>query len=236
MEKLKETLKKYNLVNLTRNINVDTIKDFSGEKITVKCNNCGEIFSITIKQLVSPHPARDSTPCPRCKSKTNFINQLIKLYGRNPYEFISQYIDQKTSLTVKCLDCGDIFTVDKAAYLLCTTGLPKGAHPCKKCSELRNKENKNIEDLKKAVIEKTGSFDYEILNPEEYNGMYNKNTRLKVKCTRCGFIFEIMPQNLLHPRNGDHYCEVCNNRKKTLISKEDYHDHCLKMTPSTKTA
>jgi len=195
-------------------------------KATLRCSVCGEEFSMTVKNLLYPHPKRQYGVCPRCSSEQRFRAKLIDLYGRIPYSFETEFKGYEEPLKVKCLDCGHEWTAHKAKILLLNAKLPDKAHPCEKCTDLRNYGSKDISELKQALIEAFGSCDYEFPKPEEYRGLYSQQ-KMTIVCKLCGHRFMTHPWNILHPSNGRHYCSKCNNLLKRSLP---YKEHCLAIT------
>ncbi len=80
----------------------------SGKKVNWVCPDCGNRYSMTIRERSNGHG------CPKCKGKKNsercrktqetFVKEIKEI---NPKIIvIGQYINQKTSIKVKCADCG----------------------------------------------------------------------------------------------------------------------------------
>lgn len=180
-------------------------------KIELKCKDCNTSFSISVKQLLRPHPERQGMVCPRCDAERLFINKINSVYGRLPYEFESTFLGYNEPLTVKCKDCGNIFTVNAARNL--TFPNNNAFHPCKKCVSIRNYKNE-ILNIEKKLIELFGECKYEFLIPEVFDDTISKK-KVKVKCKICNDEFYVNPQNLLTPRNGKHYCKNCDVLEKT---------------------
>lgn len=180
-------------------------------KLNIKCKNCRDDFDISVKQLLRPHPARVGKVCPRCNTEMLFVNKLNELYGENPYEFLTTFRGYYAPIKVNCKKCNSVWETPIARSLL--MGNDRGQHPCKQCATNRNFK-KDIKDLENKLIEKFGKCNYEFLNPEKFTGIYSKQ-KISVRCKNCSTEFEVNPQNLVCPRNGKHYCRVCNSKKKS---------------------
>lgn len=204
------------------NEEIDTKKD----QVEFVCHNCGLTFTMTIKNLMDPR--RKSRACQRCQDLFNFNSRLNSLYGRNPYNFISEFKSYKDPLTVECIDCHDVFTVEHAKILLLNNNLPEGAHPCKKCTELRRFKTYDIIELENTLIEKFGACNYEFPDKDEYSGLYSKK-KFRIICKKCNHEMNTLITNILNPSNGEHYCRVCNNKDR-LLEKMDYKERCLSTT------
>jgi len=68
--------------------------------------------------------------------------------------------------------------------------LPKGAHPCKQCAQLRNFK-KDIRLLENNLIEKFGVCNYEFLT-NNFSGLYSKK-KIEVRCKKCNNTFFVNP-------------------------------------------
>lgn len=211
-------------VSLLDEITEDT--NSKKDYIRFKCLECGDEDKIVIKNLMDPR--RLKRLCTRCHLEDNFKNKLIDLYGRNPYIFKTRFIGYNEPLTVKCIDCGDEFTMPKARALLMNSKLPEGQHPCKKCTTIRRNETKDINELIETLRKKFGDCNYEFPKPESYAGLYSK-TPFNIKCKFCGHETSTVIINILEPSNGKHYCRVCNNRDR-LLEKMSYKERCITVT------
>lgn len=195
--------------------------------IDLKCLVCGHTLSITVKQLLRPHPERVGFVCPRCESERKFINKLSEKYGRVPYDFLTQFTGYKDNIKVKCKDCGEEWECN-AESLLMNSKLKGNNHPCKNCTRLREISGKDISELKNALINKFGTCNYEFPNPGQYAGMFSKK-KIDIICKLCGHEMSTSVYNILNPKNGKHYCRVC-NKKDRLLETIDYKTRCLKST------
>lgn len=181
-------------------------------KINLKCKICDEVFDITVKQLLRPHPVRSGEICPRCEAERLFTNKLLSTYGKIPYEFASKFLGYTSPLTVKCKECGYEFTTNSARNLLMPSDKDNPIPPCKSCSNIKNFKQ-DISILEEELVKRFGECNYEFISPEDFSGVYSKK-KIQVKCKICNDVFEVNPQNLLFPKNGKHYCKNCN-----LLSK-----------------
>lgn len=195
--------------------------------LNLKCLVCGNNFSITIKQLLRPHPERVGFICPRCESERKFINKLSEKYGRNPYEFLTQFTGYKNNIKVKCKDCGEEWECHAEALLM-NSKLKENNHPCKGCTKIREASGKDINKLREALITKFGACNYEFPDPKQYTGMFSKK-KIDITCKLCGHKMSTSIYNILNPKNGKHYCRVC-NKKDRLLESIDYKTRCLNST------
>lgn len=197
------------------------------DKIELECLNCGTKFAISIQQLLRPHPIRTTPVCPLCNSKDKFNKALIRKYGRIPYEFLSEFKGYSESIKVKCLDCGFEFE-STPEVLLMNVHLDKGCHPCTNCTKLRLRAKKDIKELERTLKAKFGECNYEFPHPELYAGMHSKE-KFEIICKKCGHTMHTYINNILNPKNGYHYCRVCNSKDR-LLETMSYKERCLKVT------
>lgn len=190
------------------------------------------MFSISVRQLLYPHPKRKyDIACPICSAERKYISKLKELYGENPYTFLSPFKGYMQPLTVKCNDCGYDFTVNRAKTLLLNAHMTKGHHPCKQCAKLEyssRKKTQTIDEFINQLREKFGSCQYEFPYPEEFR-LWNQKTKMHIVCKSCGHMMFTYPNNILHPSNGMHYCRVC-NKKDRLLEKMTYKERCESVT------
>lgn len=226
LNKFKNELNKYNLSFLhdeNGNNNEDII---SGKNITLKCNECGSIFDIKLEYIIHCHPERKLTPCHKCKMLHQFISALNAEYGENPYTFLSEFNGREKPLTVKCNTCGYVWTSKKASKLLSNANLLPGHHPCKQCAT--NQFKQDISELESALTAKFGACEYAFPNPEEYMGLFSKK-KMHIICKLCGHKMFTCVNNIRTPKNGKHYCRVCNHKDRELEIKT-YKERCLEVT------
>lgn len=188
------------------------------------CRTCKTLGEISEKQLVSPHPARTGKICQLCRSKDRLISKTIELYGFDPYEYIS-YEGYNEPATVKCRTCGEVFTKNHAYSLVDRmTKFP----PCKKCAENRKNARKtSLKDFEELLIKKFGACNFEF-DDKSFNGL-SRTEKIKGKCKFCGHEFETFYTNILNPKNGKHYCRVCNNKDR-LLERMSYKQRCEMVT------
>lgn len=204
--------------NLELNMTDDELYEITWRsKLRLKCLECDEVFEISTKQLLRPHPVRTGKICPRCDAERLFLNKLNSTFGRNPYKFKTKFLGYNEPLTVECLDCGFEFTANSARNLVMIhkEGQP---HPCRKCANIRNFKT-DVSEFEKLLVDKLGACNYEFLEPDDLAGPYSKK-KVKVKCKLCGYEFSVNPQNLINPVNGKHYCKECSKLKLTRIRDE----------------
>ena len=126
------------------------------------------------------------------------MNVDEKLLMYNPfYKRISEFQGYDKAIDVKCQKCGHIIHYKRASTITYKSVI------CPEC-ERRNKEN-NLKDFLKEYrpwIELIGEYQ-------------NLHTKVKVKCNKCGTIFEALPSNLYNkPKNKNRQgCSNCLHTK-----------------------
>lgn len=132
------------------------------------------------------------------KRKTNeeFTKEIINLVGVE-YEFLEEYVNNKTKIKCKHNECGNIWGIVPDSFL-------RGIR-CPICS-IKNsalKKTKTNERFVQEVFELVGE-EYVFL--EKY---ISDNTKIKCKHNKCGHIWEIVPSSFLQGRG----CPQCKGKK-----------------------
>lgn len=161
--------------------------------IQIKCLNCGQIFKKTYWNFIR------SKYCPLCNPnkarKRKTTEQFIKearLVHKNNFDYsLVDYKNNKTKIKIKCLKCGQIFEQIPKSHL-------EGCG-CPFCDG-------GIKDTKEIFIEKAKKiygedYDYSLV---DYKNTWEK---VKIKCNKCGKIFEISPNSFLQGR-----CCICKEK------------------------
>ena len=131
----------------------------------------------------------------RKKTDTEFKHEVADLVG-NEYVFLDTYINARTKLRVKHINCGNIYKVTPISFL-------KGTR-CPYCAILSKR--KTDAQFKQEVKNLVGN-EYTFL--DKY---VNKHTKLRVKHSECDNIYEVKPNDFL----SGHRCPYCSgNVKKT---------------------
>lgn len=131
------------------------------------------------------------------KYNTEIVRELLK---QKNIELIGEYISYKENIKLKCLVCGLVWDT-RAENVLTKNRGGSGCHRCHKV--YRRTHEEFIEELKEA-------------NPDiEVLGVYEKAIKpIKIKCKKCGYIWETTPNSLLK----GHGCGKC----KGLLKKTNY--------------
>lgn len=163
-------------------------------KLRVKHNKCGHIYG------VRPADFLRGSRCPYCagfrKTNTDFKKEVYDLVD-DKYTFLDTYVNAQTKIRVKHNECGHIYKVTPANFIM--------GHRCPYCYGTPKKNN--IQFLQE-VYNLVGD-DYTFL--ESYVDSY---TKLKVKHIKCGNIYEVSPHAFLSLHNR---CPYCNSSKGELI-------------------
>jgi Zn ribbon nucleic-acid-binding protein len=145
---------------------------------------------------------------PRKKTHEEFIKEVYNLVGQE-YTILSQYINNKTYVSIKHNKCGHIYNVTPSNFL---TG-----KRCPIC--MREYSNKNRrkthEQFIQEVYDLVGS-EYEVLG--KYKTAIDK---IKFKHNKCGNVFEMSPNNFLTGRR----CPKCgfeNTLNSTRYTDEEF--------------
>lgn len=187
-------------------VNFDTYIDCK-QKVEVKCNDCGNVFTQSITGLLYENHTHY---CNICKSKEvndNFIKRLTSLYG-DEYTPLEIYHDCKTKMLIKHNVCGSVYS---------TTGdyLFNGNHACPKCSHRKGADKlfKTQKEIETRIYEKCGN-EYTVIG--KYMG-YNK--KITVIHNKCGRTIDIPVSSLLNGKG----CIYCGGKAPmtTQIYKEE---------------
>lgn len=184
-------------VNQMANINpnIAFLDEYNGDrnKIKCKCMLCGNEW------MAAPGHLVQGKGCPACgikrqakaKSKTHdqFVSELAIL--NTNILVLGHYEGTRNRIEVQCKKCGHIWTPVPSS-LLNGTGCPKCAGNVKRTHD----------DFVKSLKAKSPTI--EVLG--EY---INTDTKIKVRCEKCGKIWFSTPNNLL----DGHGCGRCAGRK-----------------------
>lgn len=179
------------------NPNVQIVGNYSklSERIDVKCKACNYEWSPLAGQLLK------GRGCPRCAGHLKMTHDQFvgKATNKNPnIEILSEYKNANARIDVKCKRCGFVWH-PKAITL--TKSNPNG---CPQCAQ---------EKISSGQRRTTAQFIKELasLNPDiEVLGKYiNANTKIGVRCKRCGHEWNPKPSYLLNMGRG---CPICKGR------------------------
>lgn len=146
------------------------------------------------------------------KTKTNdeFLREFIEC-GNEKVEILSDYVNAKTKILVRCKKCGLEWNVDPRSILR-----GSGCNKCKNKPKPPVKKKKSQDQFLKEVCELHPNI--EVLG--EYNGTIN---RILVRCKIDGHEWSPFANNLLN-KSKPHGCPKCafrrNAKSRTITHKE----------------
>ena len=158
-------------------------------KIKINCNICKNFF----EQRPSDHLS--GYGCPYCaknvrrSNNDEFIKKAQKIHGNNFNYDKVEYINNRTKVKIKCNTCFKEFEQNPDKHLI--------GHGCPYCKGGIKKSREHF--IKKAyLIHGNEKYDYTQVIYK------NTHTKVKIKCNKCGKIFEQTPTNHLHGQNCPH--------------------------------
>ena len=175
----------------------------SQTKILCKHNieNCGHEWKVRPQSFI-----HGQIRCPRCrvfiphnkKTHKEFNNNLKSKYGEGSYKILDTYVDAKTKIKFKCLECDNVFKTTPTNIL--------SGRGCPECSKRKAilKMRKSQKEFLKEVKEIHGDK-YKIISKYKTN-----MDKVKIKCEICGHVWKIRAGHLLQ----GHGCPKCANVKK----------------------
>lgn len=129
------------------------------------------------------------------KTTKKFKEEVFDLVG-NEYKLLGEYVNAKTKIDIKHLECGYKYKVTPDSFLQGT-----------RCPSCFGHTRKSTKQFKKEVKELVG-YDYSVL------GNYkNAHTKIKMKHNSCGHIYKVTPSQFLS--NGIRCPDCFGNFKKT---------------------
>ena len=166
----------------------------SSIKIRVKHNKCGSTYK------VEPNSFLQGKRCPYCygnikKTDFQFKKEVFDLVG-GEYEFLDSYVNNHTKLRAKHNKCGNVYEIRPHDFFQ--------GNRCPYCS---GKIKKTDTQFKREVQKLVGG-EYDFLDT-----YVDSKTKIRVKHSRCGNIYEVQPSNFLQ----GYRCPYCNNSKGELI-------------------
>lgn len=130
-----------------------------------------------------------------------------QLYEANPnLELLSEYVNSSTKVTVRDIRCGHVWDVNPFT--------PLYGHGCPKCAGVKKKTHQEFLD---ELNEKNPNI--EILS--EY---INATAKIKCKCKKCGYVWEVAPSALLSGRG-------CGKCRGMHLTDEEFEDKLHKIHP-----
>ena len=167
-------------------------------KTSFYCSKHNYKFEATVGAI-----SRGEGGCPYCSEyRIDFKKECIKIHGNKyDYSLVDFTADRNEFQTFKCKEHG-YFRTTLYCHLYRKTGCPK-------CS---GKYHYSIEEWREYASSLKGDkFDYSL---SEYKRC---NEKVKIKCLKCGKIFEQTPQNHINQNQGCPYC--LNYKREEEIAK-----------------
>lgn len=144
------------------------------------------------------------------KTHKEFLNEIKEKYG-NEYEILEQYVNKREKILVKHNQCGHCWKVIPHNLLR--------GHGCPECGKL--KQGEKLRMSPQTFKEKFCQIPN---NKLQLLGDYEKlNSKIKVRCSECGYEWFALPGNLLHRKSS---CPKCygHMKKTTEQFKEEVYN------------
>lgn len=145
---------------------------------------------------------------PRRKTQQEFIKEINNITN-NSYVVLSNYVNNRTKVIFKHLECNSIFSTIPKDFL-------SGKSRCKYCGALKIKSmNLKTQEKFEVEFENRAKNEYKLLS--QYSGV---NLKIKVLHIPCNTIFDVLPSNFIHKKSR---CPICygNKRKSTKDFKNE---------------
>lgn len=159
-------------------LNPDEYINSSTSNLQILCGSCNRIFVTSYSAFkLSSGKCRGCATHERCKMDINDVINKVRLHNNSVLLNPEDYYNVNTkNLKIRCGLCG-------TEYLSTLSNIKHSGNTCPNCS------NKICVKLKPEEVSlRINSINNnQLLNPEAYTGVYDKN--LKIKCGSCGDIF-----------------------------------------------
>ncbi|MCD8208245.1 MAG: hypothetical protein LUD72_09945 [Bacteroidales bacterium] len=170
--------------------------------------------------LQTPHNHLTGQGCPECGKEKNtkkrtktteqFIEDAKKVHGHKYDYSMTEYVNNKVAVTIKCRQCGKIFEQTPNRHL-------KG-EGCPRCALQSRASKRSLtyeEFIEKAVAKHEDKYDY---SDVVYK---NGSTKISIKCRQCGKTFEQTPHAHLNGC-GCRSCSYKHRATKQTYSREKF--------------
>lgn len=156
------------------------------EKIEFGCKSCGHVWKAT-----SDNISRGISGCPKCSDKVKLTHDVIdKNLNARKIIRISEYINNKTKILLKCEVCNFEWKTTTKSLLNLKTG-------CRKCAGTVLLTNQMVDEkLKETFVYRIGNY-------------INYTTKIEFGCKICENIWKAVPAGVLSGRG----CPLCSSRK-----------------------
>lgn len=179
------------------------------KKVELVCNDCGD----HIHQTPSNNLMGNS--CMRCSRRKphtteTFVDMITKIHGDKFGYHAVDYVNMSTKVKLWCNNCQKYIYKDPRNLLY---------SGCLTCS---GKETLTQEEFLRRSIEAHGNlYDYS-------NAIYvSMDTKVEIKCLRCGHIFQIDPKHHIHRNQGCSICERNSRSERRPSRREEYIQRCV---------
>ena len=159
-------------------------------RVAAVCNNCNNKHVVSYRTLID-----FNFTCPKCqrepvnKLKSDYVFEKIRKLN---YEILDgEYKNQDSKFTLKCLDCGTVFTTSYKWLRYKKKG-------CVTCQY--NSMRKSSDDIKKEIFE---IYNGSIEPISEYHGV---NHKMIFRCNICGNVWENTADSVINKHIGCHVC------------------------------
>lgn len=205
-------------------------------KVKLFCQHCKEYF------LIKPSKVFIGQGCPHCRAErismtkqwttTKFKEEVLRILGPD-YEVLSEYHGQSSTVTLKHLSCGTIFSTKASNIINKHRGCPKCTKAHVKHSGFKYSQQEFEDKVREA-----GNGEYISLQP-----YINTKTKLLFKHLKCGSLFLMSPDKFFlgercpycqHSRGEDRiYTSLIKNPDYTVIPQYSFSDlHSCKSNKS----
>ncbi|WP_291631387.1 hypothetical protein [Clostridium sp.] len=179
--------------------NIEILGKYEGSKIKIKCK-CkldGYEWEIRPNDLLSK-----KVSCPKCSGNTTktteeFIQEMKEI--NNDIEILGEYVNNKIPIKCKC-------KIDGYEWMAKPNNLLSSNSGCPKCYD--NRRGNTLKLTHKEFISRIKEINDDI----EILGKYkNSKTKIKVRCKKDGYTWEVTPNSLLNNKTG---CPKCAGNMK----------------------
>lgn len=185
-------------------------------KILIICNVCNTIFEQGPSRHLLGQGCKVCIINNRRLTTDIFIKRSKEIHNNNYDYSLTQYIDIKTKVNIKCNECNVIFEQFPNNHL--------DGCGCKNCSIKKITDTLELFITKAKILHKD-NFDYNLV---EY---INSITKVNIKCNKCNIIFAQVPNSHLrgagclnceNKLRASNITEFINKAKKIHNDKYDY--------------
>lgn len=147
------------------------------------------------------------------KTTDQFIKDSVNKWGKGAYEYdVTEYINNKKSLKVRCYECKYIINVSKPYRHL------QDDFKCYNCKKIKQQKQAYKTFIKKADEKYKSKFDYSLVDTSNFK----LTTKVKIICPTHGQ-FEQTPIQQLKTTFG---CQQCGAEASCGYSRSDYINKC----------